>query len=241
MKNTLHLVVSTLLFLAVGTAANAFDISNENIERRLTQTITAEQARVLFSAEWEKEVRMRDVMARPPRMGAGNPVIRVAQEKTSCQGMLLAGNQKVAVPATCLKHKDFVLKKVNLIFSNQRKAVGTAQSTYIEGDMGYILVKTEASRGLMGVPVASVREGMALQEVYGDSMTRTLHQFFNSFGVPFKVRRHRIGRQWPKNKLQVGEPVIFNGKLVALVKEVPQRYGTFWGSVSEDSLAIFRR
>ena len=217
----------------------AENITSAQIERNLNQAVLLDQARVQIATDWEKEVHMRDLMARPPRMGAGNPVIEVKHTTKNCQGVLLAGNEYVAVPAVCLKNGNFSLKQVRLSFANGRQATGKQGSVSIQGDIGYIRLGKQIAQGLRGLPVKIVKNG-GLQETFGSNMTFALHRFFTSFGVAFKNRVCRVGKQSPRSRLTVGEPVLFEGKLVALVKEVPSRYGTLSGDVSESSLALFR-
>ena len=218
---------------------HAKDITAMQIKQNLNQAVLLDQARVQITTDWEKEVHMRDLMARPPRMGAGNPVIEVKKTTKNCQGVLLLGNEQVAVPAVCLKNGDFTLAQVHLLFANGRQVTGKQGSVSVQGDMGYIRLGKQVAQGLRGLPVKAVKNG-GLQETFGSSMTLTLHRFFTSFGVAFKNRVCRIGRQSSHSRLTVGEPVLFEGKLVALVKDVPSRYGTISGDVSEDSLALFR-
>ncbi len=244
MKDSLIKIMLMVLLFGMSSHGNAAELFATDLERSITQQLVSQQARVQIQLDWEKEIRMRDVMFRHPRPGVGNPVLQVKQRTTSCQGMLLEGNRRVALPAVCLKEDDFTLKAVHLTFSNQRKASGTGRAVYVQKDIGYVLVKENVTQGLRGIAVASVQEGKTLQEMYGESMTNALHQFFASFGVRFHAVRCRIGRpvarERSRSHLKIGEPVIFKGKLVALVKEVPLWYGSMFGGISESAFAIFR-
>ena len=244
MKLVVKKITLSILLAGVFSVASAAELNRAELERNLRSTLNIQQARVQITLDWEKEVRMRDLMRRPIRGSQSNPVVEIKKKRTSCRGMLLEGNTRVALPAVCLEEDDFTLKQIHLLFSNQQKAVGTGRSAYVKGDMGYVVIKQGVVSGIQGMPFSQTREGQTLQETYGSAMTAALHEFFTSFGVRFKAPRCRVGsfsRGRVASTLKIGEPIVFKGKLVALVKEVPRVYGTIFGKVSESSLAVFDR
>lgn len=234
------LSLGSICFFVCG-VAHAQPSADANLQRRLNQEIQTQQAKVEININWEKEIHMRDVMSRPPRMGAGNPVIGVKQDTTTCQGVLLEGNTRIALPAVCFKNGNFEIKQLRLSFSNGRQATGTKSCIYTQDDMGYIRIEAQTAQSLRGVPVGVLKPGKSLQDTFGSAMTMALHRFFSSHGIAFRTRVCRIGsNRYRCGSLKTGEPVFFEGKLVALVKYAPSRYSTVWGKVSEDALAVFR-
>lgn len=240
MKCKKYIFAAGIIYCMLGSMAQAQPSSSQTLTRRLHQEIRAQQAKVQLMLTWEKEIRMRDLMSRPPRMGAGNPVISVENKNTVCQGVLLEGNRRVVFPAVCFENDDFLIKKMQISLRNGRRISVAAEQFYTKGDMGYIPLDAQAAQGLQGAAVRVLRRGESLQSSFGSSMTQALHQFFTSHGIAFKTRVCHLGGNGCRRSLQVGEPVFFEGKLVALVKEVPHRYGTVWGTVSEEALAVFR-
>ena len=239
MKKNIYQLILTGLCLCVCAVAHARQVTALSVERKLNQAILVQQAKVQVSLDWEKEVHVRDVMLRPARAHAGDTVIRTEQETTACQGVLLEGNMQVAIPAVCLRKPDFSLQKVHLVFANNHTADTTRASVSIRGEVGYIHLPSRAPQGLRGLAVLTVQPGQSLQETFGSEMTLTLHRFFTSFGIAFKNRVCHLGKTLQRSRLQPGEPVFFQGRLVALLKQVPVRYGTAGGKVSERSLALF--
>ena len=239
MKLSIKKIILPLVCAGLCTSAQALSLEAAKLERTMTEQIRVEQARVQITLYWEKEVQ-RSVH----RGGVRSMQNQTQRTETTCQGILLEGNVQVAAPASCFKYEDFSLRQMQLSFSNGKQAVASAQSVRLQEDLAYILVKRNVTEGLIGLPVSKLKEGESLQDAYGKSMTDALHKFFSAAGVRFKAPRCRVGSQAygraSKNTLTVGEPVIFKGKLVALVKEVPHIYGTLFGGVSESALAIFR-
>ena len=239
MKLSIKKIILPLVCAGVCVSAQAASLDAAKLERTMTEQVRLQQARVQITLYWEKEVRRR-----AHRGGVRSVQNQTQRAKTTCQGILLEGNVKVAAPASCFEHEDFSLYWVELKFTNGKKASGLGDRVVsIQGDLAYILVKRKATEGLIGVPFVKLKDGESLQDAFGENMTTALHQFYSSFGVRFKAPRCRIGSSVlgrRSSSLTVGEPVIYRGKLVALVNKVPRIYGTLFGGVSESALAVFR-
>ena len=236
----MKIILIGLGLLLLGTA-QAQPLSADIIGENLNDAVAAQQAKVQLMLTWEREVRVQDFMSRPARYKAGDTMVRTDTQTTSCQGVLLAGNTQVAVPAVCLEQADSSLQKIRLTFANGRQADVAPSKVSVRGELGYISLPPQAAGELRGLAVRAVRPGQSLQETFGSDMTLALHRFFTSFGIAFKNRTGFAGSALGKKRLQVGEPVFFEGKLVALVKHIPHRYGALGGQVSEESLALFYR
>jgi len=241
MKKTSYKISILLGGLLLCAPLYAKQLQPEVSEQNVRQAVRFEQAKVQLTFTWEREVRVRDLMLRPARHKAGDTVVRVDHETTSCQGVLLEGNTHVAVPAVCAERAGSSLQNIHLAFINGRQTDVTPHSISVRGELDYISLPAQAAGTLRGLAVSAVRPGQSLQEKFGSDMTLALHRFFTSFGVAFEKRVVQIGNFSPKKRLQVGEPLFFEGKLVALVKHVPHRYSTSGGKVSENSLALFYR
>lgn len=240
MKRTIRVFIFSILCVNLLGMAQAQPTQAKKLEQKVRAAFLASQAQVQVRTDWEKKIYLQQVLKRPMRPQAHNQLLSLERQTTLCKGMLLEGNRWVAIPAVCLQKEDFSLANIHLTFANGRQALGTKDSVVIQGDMGYIHLGKQTAQGLSGIAVGKVEEGRTLQESFGTQMTQTLHQFFNSFHIAFKGRKCRIGTHSLKKELTLGEPVLFEGKLVALVKRVPRKYGTVSGKVSEESLALFR-
>lgn len=195
-------------------------------------------AEVSLSFDWEKKVYLSD-MVRRRRPGFKDVLVKVEHKSTQCKGVLLSGANRVVTPASCAKSKkDFELKQVRLAFANGKKGVASAGSVTVDGDFAQIAASSALTQGLEGARVAAVPEGQSLKETFGDGVSRELFQFFVSRGV-VSARAGRLSGT--KKTLKVGDPFFYQGKLVALVSNVPNRLPvSLFGGVSEDSLAVFR-
>jgi len=234
-------IILTGLGLLLLSTAQAKQLSADVIGENLNHAVAAQQAKVQLTLTWEHAVRVQDLMLRPARHKAGNTIVRKETRTTSCQGVLLAGNTQVAVPAVCVVQADSSLQNIRLTFVNGRHADIAQSGVSVEGELGYITFPAQVAGELSGLEVRAVRPGQSLQDTFGSDMTLALHRFFTSFGIAFKNRAGLSASAPNKNRLQVGEPVFFQGKLVALVKHIPRRYGELGGQVSENSLALFER
>lgn len=228
-------IVFSVLCLLLG--VSAFAQSEVTLKRNITRAVNENNSEVALTVKWKKAVRMRDVMSRPPRMGAnGNMVIRYDTKTTSCNG-ILTNTGYVATPAVCVQDDDFTLAEITLQFANGQRGTGHGQSFSVKEDVAYIRVRAELTRGLTGVPLAKIPTGQSLHETFGSQMTSFLVNFFNKRGI--HARFCRIGHSSVKPDLHVGDAVILDGKLVALVKEVPSVYrANIFGKAPEFPLAI---
>lgn len=195
-------------------------------------------AAVSLNFEWEKKIYLFD-MVRRRRPGVQNTLVNVEKKSTQCKGVLLAGVNRVATPASCAKgKKGFELKRVNLSFANGKKGVSAANSVSVDGEIAQIAVSSALTQGLEGARAAAVPQGQSLKETFGDGVSHELALFFASRGV-VSARANRLSGM--KRTLKVGDPFFYQGKLVALVSDVPARLPvSLFGGVSEDSLAVFR-
>lgn len=198
----------------------------------------AKAAAVSLNFDWEKKVYLFDMVHRR-RPGVKNVLVNVEKKSTQCQGVLLAGTNRVVTPVSCAKgKKGFELKRVNLAFANGQKGTGTAGAVSVNGDFAFVAVSSALTRGIEGAQVAAVPEGQSLKETFGDGVSRELALFFINRGV-VSARANRLSGA--KKTLKVGDPFFYQGKLVALVSDVPSRLPvSLFGGVSEDSLAVFR-
>lgn len=197
-----------------------------------------EQALATVSFDWEKNLYLSDKIRRR-RPGFQDVLLKTERQTTVCRGVLAAGTRRVVTPASCAKAPDgFQLKQVRVHLANGRKGRGTANSVAVSGDFAGVLVSSQLTAGIQGVPLAAVPEGKSLYDVFGRGVQQQLLEFFVNRGV-VSARANRL--TGVKNTLQKGEPFFYQGQLVALVEEVPNRLPvSFWGGISEDSLSIFR-
>ena len=197
-----------------------------------------EQAAATLVFEWEKPVYLSDTVRRPRRPGFRDVLVKTERQTTACRGVLLAGENRILTTASCAQAPSgFSLKKVRVQLANGRRGSGLAGSVSINGNFAGVAVSSRLTEGLQGVPVAAVPEGETLYEVFGKGVQQKLLEFFVNRGV-VSPRASRLAGV--KNTLQKGEPFFYQGKVVALVNEVPRRLPvSFWGGVSEEHLAVF--
>ena len=135
----------------------------------------------------------------------------------------------------CTEKNDFKFQKFLVKLANGKMAEGTTESLFIKGDIAYLRINTELTQGLQGVELETVDAGVSLADKIG---SRTLISFLESKGIPAK-RHYRIGK-YRASQLKVGDGLLYNGKLVALVQRIPTHYLTVFGRETEDFLAIIR-
>ncbi|MBR2081702.1 MAG: hypothetical protein IJ876_01630 [Elusimicrobiaceae bacterium] len=232
------IILLFVVFLcAVGTFAQNNSLNNQ-VERAVATAanLSAVKASVTFS--WEKPVRISDVMCRRPR--CEDVVIRWDHATTTCTGTFSDEN-KVYFVANCLEPSSFELehlKEVKVTLSNGVEVFGGKNTVGRYNDIAWINISPNATRGLAGLAVYHTRKGSSLQDAHGSSMTQKLKQYFQSKHIPARSRSCRIGYVPHTSKMSVGDPVVIDGKLMALVKNVPTSYEGFFGGVSENSLAV---
>lgn len=241
----LQVILTGVALLAAGSAlaqtdANGLNkaLARENLKAQKNHSAARQNksAVVSLSFDWEKPVYLSD-MVRRRRAGFKDTLVSVKRKTTRCKGVLLERDLAVT-PARCARGKDgFKLKQVNLSFANGKKGVEAGQSVCVKGKFAQIRVAPALTEGLNGVQPAGVPDGRSLKETFGSGISGELYGFFMDRGVVSQ----RAGRlTGVKNTLQMGEPFFYEGKLLALVSEVPSRLPvSLFGGVSEDALAVF--
>lgn len=235
------LLVAALLSLSMATFAQTSRLSN-NVERSVSvaqaQAQQIQEAAVSVTATFQKPVKMSDVMCRRPR--CKDRVISYETKTNTCRGTLAKGGVRVYTTADCMQQKDFALSTVKLKFANGRTASGGQGAVTFSGDIAYIAVQANVTRGLNGLDFAFIPKGKSLIDMFGEEMEHFLLTFFHEKGVPAR-RRVRVGRVSTHPTVKIGDPVLYNGKVIALVKKIPYifRRGPF-GGVSESPFAIIR-
>lgn len=230
-----------VVFMNVYATASAQNTRLQTNLQRAAATAQAQQeSSVLVTAVLRKPVKMSDVMCRPTR-GCNNQVVSYKQKTNTCRGTLSQSGKRVYMTADCVTESGYNLSSVSLQFANGKVAKGTGQSVVVEEDTAYALVKEDVTRGLHGLVFATIPQGQSLQETFGKKMTYFLADFFRQKGVSSR-RLCRMGSSLGRGNitLRVGEPVIYQGKVVALVKDVPSRLPRLSGKVSENALAVIR-
>ena len=208
-----------------------------DLERNVKHAINRQLAEVNITLNWSHNVKMKDVMSRPPRGSARNSniVLKKETKQTRCKGTLTQTGQ-VVMPTVCINHGNWELENFALLFANGKKGVGTTKSIYIKKDVAYIKVAPELTKGLTGIPVLTTPKGKSLKEHFGRGILDTLSSFFHSKGVEISRRYLRPGKVYRDFTLQVGDAVLYKGQLIALVKkDVKHLY-----EISEQPLAVLR-
>ncbi len=232
--------VLSAAFACLGTAALAQQAFEPSLARAVAQAQLLREAAVEVSATLAKPVKMSDVMFRRPR--GADMVIRTDYKTTSCKGTLDQSLTRVYVPTVCVAQEGYTLAKLTLVFANGIRAQGTQNTVQTLGEVSFVRTSVQSTKGLHGLVFEAVPNGQSLQRTFGEQMGEYLLSFFRRRGVSAHRTRLRIGavvRGAPT--LQVGEPFLYNGKVVALVQEIPATLKRgFWGDVPEDALAIIR-
>ena len=212
-----------------------------NLQRAVAAIQNQREASVLVTAVLRKPVKMADVMCRPTR-GCKNQVIAYEQKTNTCRGILSQSGKRVYMTADCVAADDYTLSSISLKFANGKVAKGTQNAVVVQEDAAYALVKENVTRGLRGLAFNAIPQGQSLQETFGEKMTHFLANFFHQKGISSRRRMCRIGGSFGREDitLRVGDPVIYQGKVVALVKEVPSRLLRHSDKVSEHALAVIR-
>lgn len=232
-KYFLQVVVSSIL--CIGNLS--FAQTTADLQRNITRVAQTQQAEVKITLDWFREVEMRDVMLRPSRGGIhkSKVVLDKQTKQTQCKGVLVQTGQ-VVMPKVCMK-RNWQLSQFTLSFANGKKGVGTSKSFRTKGDVVYIEVSSGLTKGLKGLPMALTPKGKSLEEHYGRGVLDAIASFFRSKGVSCSERYYRPGKvHYGDSTLQVGDGVLYQGKLVALVKDSVRHVRV----VSEKPLAILR-
>lgn len=232
----------TILLFAVSLCATYLfaqpDSLNTQLERNVYTATQEASSKASIRFKWEKAVRISDVMTRRPR--GADVVVRWDHATTTCSGVVSTEN-RVYFVADCLEPGSFDfehLKEVQVSFANGQQVVGGKNTIGRYNDVAWVLAPYASLQGVQKLTVLHTPKGQSLQDAYGEAMTRKLKSFFRSKSIPARSHSCRIGYTPHTPKVAVGDPVIIDGKLMALMRYVPSGYQGFWGGVSENSLAV---
>ena len=191
-------------------------------------------------AHFKHEKLLKDYMMRHPRHPArSRQVISVHVAQKKCVGTLVSNGTRVVTPEVCVSKGDYTLEKMVVRFSNGQKMTLDASDVSVKEDVAWLRVDPIYTKELAPANFLPVAQGKSLQDVFGADMTDHLKRFFHARGV-VERRRCRVGRIYGRPRLKVGEPLFYNGELVALVKQSVRTYGGLFGGVSESAFAIIR-
>ena len=214
---------------------------NTNVTRAVTLAQRQQQATVIVTSTLQKAIKMSDKVCRPLR-GCKDQVISYETKTNTCKGTLDQSGKRIYVTADCVSKSGYTLSGVKLKFANGKVGTGTEHAVSVKEDVASIAVSPALTRGLQGFTFAAIPQGKSLRDMFGTKIENFLLSFFHQNGVPER-RKCRIGSSLFRTKptIKEGDPVIYQGKVIALVKDVPYtfRRGAF-GKVSEDALAIIR-
>ena len=225
-------IVAILCSSGVGVAQTTVSLRS-----RIAQAALIKQAEVTLVFDWQREIRLRDVMSRPPRGSARhhNVTLKTEYKTTRCKGALTQTGY-VVTPALCTREADWHLSRVTLLFADGRKGTGTEKTFSVRGEVAYVRVSADLTQGLHGLVLATTPYGKSLEEHFGGGVMEALASLFRSKGVTHSKRWFRPGKTYPESSLKVGDAVVYNGKLVALVKETISHYRY----LSDRPLAVIR-
>ena len=234
-------ILLTCSLLVSGLISQASSVET-HVQRSAYAAQQAASSKVSLRFMWSKPVHISDVINRRPR--GKDVVVRVDQATATCMGTV-SNEGRVYFVADCLEQDGFEfehLQKVLVTLSNGVQVEGRQNNIEIpqDSDVAWILITKATLRGLMPLSVRHTPQGKSLQEAYGEAITQKLKDFFHSKRIAANHRSCRIGGHVSSPKVSVGDPVIIDGKLVALMKSIPHSYRGIWGGVSESSLAIIR-
>ena len=244
MKNKSYAIVMLLIILA-GFCAPVL-ASEQNLTERVAQTVFSKVAkqtgniyRVHLSLHWKKDITLGDMMWRRPRRPARKEqVIKSKHTTTDCLGVLTDGGSRVLFPSVCLRKNGYVLESMDLSFQNGSYVSKSAQEIVSNGEIAQLKVPLQATAGLPSAAVSSTPAGKSLQAFYGEAMTSHLLAFFHDRNIfSCSVRRGLVSS---RPNLTIGEPLIYQGRVVALVKKEIDTYADGFGGVSESAFAIVR-
>lgn len=247
MKTKLYKILFPLLFVlcsALVTFARDIPLGN-TVERGVRQAALAQEQSaqdyvVHVVAHFKKDNLLKDYMLRAPRRPANpNQIISVSRTQKTCQGVVVSNRTRVVVPEVCVNAGNYALEKVVLRSQTGATLKVAAQDVTIKEDVAWLAVEPAKLGATSFAAFHPVIGSQSLQDAFGQPMTDHLKQFFHARGV-VEHRRCRMGLRYSEPRLQLGEPLFYQGKLVALVKERVRTYGGFFGGVSESALAIIR-
>lgn len=242
-KNYLIIILTVVCMTsAIFSFAEPVDIQREIIRSLAQATLQSEEEPYTVSAwfEWEREVTLGDMMMRSPRRPARKEqVIHTKHKYTQCRGVLVDDGTRVLLPASCVQQGKYRLRQFSLHFSNNRTTFLGGENLQIGDEIAQVQVSHSVTEGVPSLSVGSVPGGRGLQESYGAEMTTQLYSFFHAHNVG-PLRRTRPGVTLGHGQLQVGDALIYQGRVVALVKKAVSSYADGFGGVSENAFAVIR-
>ncbi len=209
------------------------------VDRAVSSATSQATAQATLQLKFEKPVRLRDLMGRPPRVE--NVVVKWNRTATTCTGVVTPEN-RIYFLAECLTPSGFEpqhIKELTVTLSNGRHLSVNPQNVHPVQEVAWLPVPADVLAGVSFVPILRTPQDKTLQEAFGQGMTAKLERFYRANHIPARSRACRIGYTPRKRSpLKVGNPVIIDGKLTAFVKYVPNSYSGIFGGVSERPLAL---
>ncbi len=98
----------------------AQDNTSTRMHRRLSRLVFQISQPVQVVMEWQKAVRVRDLLTRPARGRSGSTVVGVKKATTYCGGYYSKSNE-ISFPLRCMVNEDFKLSRVTLLLPNGKK------------------------------------------------------------------------------------------------------------------------
>ena len=195
---------------------------------------------VLAWFDWEREVTVGDRMMRAPRRPAKKTqVIHTKHKYTQCRGVLVDDGTRVLLPASCVQKRKYRLRQFSLHFANNSTIFLGGENLQVGDEIAQVRVSRSTTKGVPSLSVGPVPGGQGLQEAYSPEMTAHLHSFFLAHNVG-PLSRTRPGLTAGRRRLQVGDALVYQGRVVALVKKVVSSYADGLGGVSERAFAVVR-
>lgn len=230
-------VLSIVGLLLVSVAAFCNTNFYTQVERQVNTARLNNSARVDIEVKWSKDeyYKVRKRMASRPRF---DTKVRTSYKNTVCAGVLL-NNGYVVTSASCVRrHSGFRAERVKLSFSNGKNVTVKGRQMRVKDGIAQVKVDSSFTQGIVGVEVVSLKEGMTLQDVYGNEVAVGLQSFLVTHGVVSPRAARMTGR---KPNLKLGEPFFWKGKVVAVFNSIPRRLPvSLFGQISEDFLSVFR-
>ena len=223
------------------------DVQTAVMRVAINETAKAD-ATVNLTLQWTKQSRVSDYTHRSRLRGFPDVVVSEKQDyDNACKGVLLLGEKSVVAPAICFQ-RDWKLTALKIHFSNgeEMEITSPAEQVRLQDELAFITLPRTA-QGVFGAEILYIPKGSGLQHTFAE-MTQVLSRFFAEYGIYKKPLRgstrvphkHTFGKSYAT--LTVGEAIFYQGKLAALVKQVPHDLGPFWingTGISEKALITF--
>ena len=241
MKQLSITLIATAGLICMGGWAFA---QTDSLQHAVARTMFAAQQQiqpyeVQMELEWDKDITLENLMLRAPRRPSRKEQVIYTKHKTThCRGVLQGSGTQVLLPASCLEQGKYTLSRAWLFFQNMSTVLISPLSVQVEGEIARVEVPASATVGLLGLTAAPVPAGQSLQQAYGPDMTAHLQMFFREKAVPSCRVRRGVNKRKPT--IRIGDALIYQGKVVALVKEEVSDYGGRFGGVSESAFAVIR-